>query len=64
MSTRGLVRKPQYEEVLNLAIKDATSQHGILSVPLQRYATDLVNSHFFNGYRRLSETRSRPTRGA
>ena len=44
---RGLVRKPQYEEVLNLAIKDATSQHGILSVPLQRYATELVNSPLF-----------------
>ncbi len=43
----GLVRKPQYEEVLNLAIKDANSQHGILSVPMQRFATETVNSPWY-----------------
>ncbi len=49
----GLVRKPQYEEVLNLAIKDANSQHGVLSVPLQRFATEVVNSPL---YQRIKET--------
>ena len=47
MSTAGLVRKPHYEEVLNLAIKDANSQHGILSVPMQRFATETINNPLF-----------------
>ena len=47
MATKGLVRKPHYEEVLNLAYKDATSQQGILAVPMQRFATELVNSPLF-----------------
>ncbi len=43
-SVDGLVRKPRYEEVLNLAIKDENSQHGILSVPMQRFATETINN--------------------
>ncbi len=43
----GLVRKPHYEEVLDLAIKDANSQQGILSVPMQRFARDIINSPLF-----------------
>ncbi len=46
----GLVRKPHYEEVLDLAIKDATSQQGILSVPMQRFARDIINSPLFQRY--------------
>ena len=47
MSVQGLVRKPHYEEVLNAAIKDESSQHGILSVPMQRFATKAINSPLF-----------------
>jgi len=47
MSVAGLQRKPHYEEVLNAAVKDETSQHGILSVPLQRFATRAINSPLF-----------------
>ena len=43
----GLVRKPHYKEVLDLAIKDANSQQGILSVPMQRFARDIINSPLF-----------------
>ncbi len=46
----GLVRKPHYEEVLDLAIKDANSQQGILSVPMQRFARDIINSPLFQRY--------------
>ena len=47
MSVQGLVRKPHYEEVLNAAIKDESSQHGILSVPMQRFATKAINNPLF-----------------
>ena len=47
MSGSGLVRKPHFEEVLNAAIKDEHSQHGILSVPLQRFATQAINNPLF-----------------
>ena len=47
MSTAGLVRKPHYEEVLNAAIKDEKSQHGIISVPMQRFATNAINNPLF-----------------
>ena len=43
----GLRRKPHYEEVLNAAIKDVNSQHGILSVPMQRAAQTAINSPLF-----------------
>ena len=46
----GLVRKPHYEEVLDLAIKDANSQENILSVPMQRFARDIINSPLFQRY--------------
>ena len=47
MSVQGLVRRPHFEEVLNAAIKDQTSQHGLLSVPMQRAATDMINNPLF-----------------
>ena len=47
MSVAGLVRKSHYEEVLNAAVKDTHSQHGILSVPMQRFATQAINSPLF-----------------
>ena len=47
MSTQGLRRKPHYEEVLSAAIKDETSQHGILSVPMQRAASNAINNPLF-----------------
>ena len=47
MSTAGLVRKPHFEEVLNAAIKDETSTHGILSVPMQRAAGNAINNPLF-----------------
>ena len=43
----GLKRKPHYEEVLNAAIKDQNSQHGVLSVPIQRFATQAINNPLF-----------------
>ncbi len=46
----GLVRKPHYEEVLDLAIKDANSQENILSVPMQQFARDIINSPLFQRY--------------
>ena len=53
MTHRGLVRKPQYEEVLALSIKDRNSDHGIISVPLQRFATETINSPL---YQRIQQT--------
>jgi len=47
MSIAGLTRKPHYEEVLNAAIKDEKSQHGILSVPMQKFATNAINNPLF-----------------
>ena len=38
----GLVRRPHFEEVLNAAIKDQESTHGILSVGMQRFATEAI----------------------
>ena len=49
----GLRRKPTFEEVLNAAINDESSQHGLLSVPLQRAATRAINSPLFQ---RLQDT--------
>ena len=43
----GLKRKPAYEEVLNLAVKDANSQHNLLSVGMQRFATEAINNPLF-----------------
>jgi hypothetical protein len=43
----ALVRRPHYEEVLNAAIKDENSQHGIISVPMQRFATQAINNPLF-----------------
>ena len=43
----ALVRRPHYEEVLNAAIKDENSKHGILSVPMQRFATQAINNPLF-----------------
>ena len=47
-TVNGLTRKPHYQEVLNAAVKDQTSQHGILSVPMQRFATKAINILCFN----------------
>ena len=47
MSTQGLVRRPHYEEVLAAAIKDQNNQHGLLSVPMQRFATEAINNPLF-----------------
>jgi hypothetical protein len=47
MSVSGLKRKPYYEEVLNAAIKSEHSQHGILSVGLQNFATRSINNPLF-----------------
>ena len=47
MSVTGLRRKPHFEEVLNAAVKDEASQHGILSVPMQRAASAAINPPLF-----------------
>ena len=47
MSVAGLRRKPHFEEVLNAAVKDESSQHGILSVPMQRAASAVINNPLF-----------------
>ena len=46
-SISGLQRRPHYEEVLNAAIKDQNSQHGVLSVPMQRFASQAINNPLF-----------------
>ena len=51
----GLQRKPHYEEVLNAAVRDERSQHGLLSVPMQNFATKAINSPLFQ---RVQETLS------
>ncbi len=43
----GLKRKQHYEEVLNAAVKNEHSQHGILSVGLQNFATKAINNPLF-----------------
>ena len=45
--TSGLRRRPQYEEVLAAAIKDKASQHGVLGVGLQNFATRAINNPMF-----------------
>ena len=47
MSVAGLRRKPHYEEILALAHKDQNSQHGILGVGLQNFATRAINNPLF-----------------
>ena len=47
MSTASLVRRPHFEEVLNAAIKEQSSQHGILSVGMQRFASEMINNPLF-----------------
>ena len=47
VSTQGLVRRPTFEEVLNAAIKDENSKEGLLSVPMQRFATQMINNPLF-----------------
>ena len=49
----GLVRRPHFEEVLNAAIKDQHSTHGIISVGMQRFATEAINNPL---YQRVRET--------
>ena len=46
MSIKGLTRRPHYEEVLDLALKDQGSQHGLLSVPMLKYAAAINNPLF------------------
>ena len=41
------MRKPTYEEVLSAAVKDQSSQHGLLSVGMQRFATNAINNPLF-----------------
>ena len=41
----GLVRRPTYEEILRAAVKK--EKPGILSVPMQRYATRMINDPMF-----------------
>ena len=47
VSTKGLVRKPTFEEVLAASIKDEQNMEGLLSVGMQRYATNAINSPLF-----------------
>ena len=47
MSVAGLRRKPHYEEILALAHKDQNSQHGILGIGLQNFATRAINNPLF-----------------
>ncbi len=49
----GLRRKLHFEEVLAAAVKDQVSQHGLLSVGLQRFATKAINNPLFQ---RIQET--------
>jgi hypothetical protein len=41
----GLVRRPHYEEILKAAVQQ--KKPGILSVPMQRYATKIINDPMF-----------------
>ena len=51
----GLIRKPHYEEVLNAAIRNENSQHGLLAVGMQRFATEAINNPLFQRVRATME---------
>ena len=51
----GLVRRPHFEEVLNAAIKDQNSTHGIISVGMQRFATEAINNPLYQRVRATLE---------
>ena len=51
----GLVRRPHFEEVLDAAIKDRNSTHGILSVGMQRFATEAINNPLYQRVRATLE---------
>jgi len=51
----GLVRRPHFEEVLNAAIKDQNSTHGIISVGMQRFATEAISNPLYQRVRATLE---------
>ena len=52
-STLGLVRKPKYEEILAASTKE--TKPGIISVPMQKWATAMVNNPMFQRHQEAIE---------
>ena len=52
-STLGLVRKPKYEEILAASTKE--TKPGIISVPMQKYATKMINDPLFQRHQEAIE---------
>ena len=52
--TLGLVRKPRYEEILAASTKE--TKPGVISVPMQKYATKMINDPLFQRHQEAIET--------
>ena len=52
-TTLGLVRKPHYGEILAASTKQ--TKEGILSVPMQKYATKMINNPLFRRHQEALE---------
>ena len=53
-STLGLVRKPRYEEILAASTRE--TKPGVISVPMQKYATKMINDPLFQRHQEAIET--------
>ena len=49
----GLVRRPGYEEILAASMKDL--KPGIISVPMQKFATKMINNPLFQRHQEAIE---------
>ena len=52
-TTLGLVRKPKYEEILAASTKE--TKPGVISVPMQKWATKMVNDVMFQRHQEAIE---------
>ena len=53
-TTLGLVRKPKYEEIL--AASTRAAKEDVISVPMQKWATKMVNNPLFQRHQEAIET--------
>ena len=54
-STLGLVRRPKYEEILAASTKVANVVD-VISVPMQKWATKMINDPMFQRHQEAIET--------
>ena len=55
-STAGLVRRPKYEEILAASTKQ--TKEGVISVPMQKYATKIIHDPLFQRHQEAIENTS------